>query len=88
MPVNTFQGFNAQDIIPSDSSPITIGGSSIEGLDNGVVLYVGSGGDIQVTMIGSQVVILVNVPSGTFLPIQVNKVWASNTTASNILAFY
>ena len=88
MPVNTFQGFSAEEVTPNDSQPLTIGGSTISGLDNGVTLYVGSGGDIQVTMIGGQVVIFANVPSGSFMPIQVNKVWSSNTTASNIVALY
>ena len=88
MPVNTFQGFNAESVTPSDSQGITIGGSSIDGLDNGVCLYIGTGGDLKVTMVGNQVVTFVNVPNGSFLPIQVKKVWATDTNASDILGLY
>lgn len=88
MPVNTFQGFNAEVIIPDDNNGITIGGSSIEGLDNGVCIYVGTGGNIKVTMVGNQVVTFNNVPNGSFLPIQVKKVWATGTGASDLLGLY
>jgi hypothetical protein len=88
MPTNTFQGFNAVDVTPSDTNNILVGGTTIDGLENGVCLYVGSGGDIKVTMIGGQVVTFVNVPNGSFLPIQVNKVWSSGTGASDIIGLY
>lgn len=88
MPTNTLQGFNASDVTPSDTENITLGGSVIDGLDNGVCLYIGSGGDVKVTMIGGQTVTFANVPNGSFLPIQVNKVWATGTGASSIIALY
>lgn len=88
MPTNTFQGFNAMDITPSDTNNVTLGGQTIDGLENGVCLYVGSGGDIKVTMIGGQTVTFANVPNGSFLPIQVNKVWQTGTGASSILGLY
>ena len=53
---------------------------------NGVALYVGTGGDLTVTMSGSVVdVVFKNVPDGTFLPIAVEKVKAA-TTAADVLA--
>lgn len=88
MPVNTFQGFNAEVVTPNDSANITIGGSSIDGLDSGVCLYIGTGGDIKVTMVGTQIVTFFNVPNGSFLPIQVKKVFATDTTASDILGLF
>lgn len=88
MAVFQFQAYNAESITPNDASNVTIGGVAIEGLDSGVCLYIGVGGDIQVTMIGGQVVLFENVADGSFLPIQVKKVWQSNTNASSILALY
>jgi len=88
MPVNTFQGFNAEAITPDDNNNITIGGSTIDGLDNGVCIYVGTGGNIKVTMVGGQVVTFNNVPNGSFLPIQVKKVWSTGTGASDLLGLY
>lgn len=50
-------------------------------------LYVGVGGNIRVTDINDNVT-YVNVPSGSILPIQVSKVLATSTTATNIVALY
>jgi hypothetical protein len=88
MAVYQFQAYNAEDIVPSDSSNITIGGTSIDSLESGVCLYVGIGGDLRVTMIGGQVVLFQQVASGSFLPIQVKKVWQTGTNATAILALY
>jgi hypothetical protein len=88
MPVNTLQGLNAQSITPDDSNDITLGGTAIDGLDNGVCPYVGTTGDVKVTMVGGQVVTFTNVQGGTFMPIQIKKLWSSDTTASDFVALY
>lgn len=52
-------------------------------------VYVGTGGDIEVMMTageGTEKHLFQNVVSGSFLPIQVKRVLATNTTASNLLA--
>ena len=56
---------------------------------NGAALYVGTGGDVAVVMQGiagslSNDVIFKNVPSGTFLPIAVDFLCSTGTTASDI----
>lgn len=51
-------------------------------------LYVGTGGNLKVTMSGGDDVTFVNIADGSFLPILVDKVFATGTTASNILALY
>ena len=88
MPTNTLQGFNANEITPIDSANITLGGPIIDGLDNGVCLYVGTTGDVKVTMIAGQTVTFTNVQGGSILPIQINKLWATGTTALNFVAVY
>lgn len=83
------QAFNAEVVTPNDNADLTLsGGAIVEGSNNGACLYIGTGGDLQVTMLGGQVVVFTNVPNGTFMPIQVRKVWATNTTASDILTLY
>ena len=57
---------------------------------NGAALYVGTGGNVAVVMQGvagslSNDVIFKNVPSGTFLPIAVDFLCSTGTTASDIL---
>ena len=80
---------------------------SSDSLDTGVylgsaALYVGTGGDLLVTLAygsddgafaGGGSTLFKNVPSGTFLPIIVDYVWADDgsttvTTAADIIALY
>ena len=51
-------------------------------------VYVGGGGDVKVTMQDSGEVIFVAVPTGTTLPIQVKKVFATGTDATDIVALW
>lgn len=52
-------------------------------------LFVGTKGNLKVTLYGGTEVTLKNVPSGTFLRgIYVNKVFATGTTAKDIVAIY
>ena len=60
---------------------------------NSAALYVGTGGDLVVTIVGSETpVMFKNVPDGSFLPIIVSNVWEWGdmgiTTASDIIAIY
>ena len=48
-------------------------------------LYIGTGGNVAVTMAGGGNVTFPNVPSGAILPIVVSKVLASGTGASDIV---
>lgn len=50
-------------------------------------LYVGSAGSVAVTDLNGNVT-YANVMAGSILPIQVTKVLATGTTASNIVAMY
>lgn len=52
-------------------------------------LFIGVGGDVVVDMADTgSTITFKNVPSGTFMPILVNRVRATNTTATNIVAVY
>lgn len=74
---STAPAFDARDITPSDVTEIP-GTRSI---------YVGTGGALTVRMVSGQQVTFNGVPSGTMLPIQVDKV-LSTTTASQLVALY
>jgi hypothetical protein len=88
MASDTLQGRNAFTVTPDDNADIDFGGITANSLDTGGVLYIGTGGDLKVTMIGGQTVTFVNIPNGAFMPIQVKKVWASDTNASDIIALF
>lgn len=58
------------------------------GNNNGCVLYVGSSGDLKITTVGGDVVSLVGISGGQFIPIHVSKVWDSGTSAGDIIALW
>ena len=53
---------------------------------NSFLLYVGTGGDIEIVTSSPIPVLMKNVGDASFIPINVGRVNASNTTASNIIA--
>lgn len=54
----------------------------------GCVLYIGTGGILRVLTAGGDDITFNNIPNGTFLPVQVIRVFASDTTALNIIALW
>lgn len=56
--------------------------------NEGCVLYIGTGGNLRVMTAGGDDVVFSNVLGGTTLPVQVIRVYATNTTASNIVAMW
>lgn len=49
-------------------------------------LYVGGAGNLRVLTAGGEDVTFVGVLAGTVYPVNVTRVWATNTTATDILA--
>ena len=60
--------------------------SDVTVFDAPQAIYVGTGGDIALRLIGdSTVVTYKNVPSGSWLPVLADKVMSTDTTASDIV---
>lgn len=75
---------SAFEITPSDTT--TFG---IDPKMPNAGLYIGTGGDVAVTMAGTgEEIVFTNVVSGTFLPILVSQVLSTGTDASDILGLY
>ena len=70
---------NAAAVTPSDSTDLSYISRA---------LYVGTGGNIVVTMMGGGDVTFTNVQDGSNLPIRVSRVKSTSTTASNIVNIY
>jgi hypothetical protein len=51
-------------------------------------IYVGTGGDLKVTLTAGQVVTFKNLAGGIVHPICARLVWATDTTASDIVGLY
>ncbi len=63
------------------SSQTTIG-------NTGSVLYIGGAGNVTLTTTGNNIVTLVGLNTGQFVPVQSLKVWATGTTATDIIALW
>ena len=85
MSYNKLQVGRAAAVTPSDTVniPALTGGSN-----NGCVLYVGGAGNLKVLTAGGDEVTFTAIPVGTFVPVQVLKVFATGTTATNIVALW
>lgn len=51
-------------------------------------LYIGGAGNVRVTTIGGDDIVFTALPVGTILPVQVLKVWSTNTTATLIVGLF
>ena len=85
MPNPRFQAGKAKVVTPSDTVDIT---KNVSDVNTGCVLYVGTGGTLKVKTIGGDEVTFVNIQDGSFLPVQVLRVFATGTSATNILALW
>jgi len=57
-------------------------------LQNVAVVYVGGAGNIKVTTANGDVATFNGLNAGTVLPVQVLRVWATGTTATNLIGIY
>ena len=64
-------------ITPSDSTDLVTVSRAV---------YVGTTGNMKVTMQDSGTVLFTGIPAGTTLPIRVSRIWSTTTTASTIIA--
>lgn len=76
----------AKSVTPSDTLeiPNISGGEK----NHGCVLYIGIGGSVKVKTSGGDEVTYLNVPSSSFIPVSVVKVFATGTSASGIIAHW
>jgi hypothetical protein len=85
MAYQKLQAGRAASVTKSDTVDIP---SVSGGENNGCVLYVGTGGILRVLTVGGDDVTFTNVPNGSFIPVQVIRVFASTTSATNIIALW
>ncbi len=79
MAAREYTASNASAITPHDTNKI----------DGTAGIYVGGTGNLKVDMCGGDTgITFAGVPAGTILPIQVVKVYATGTSATNIVGLY
>lgn len=81
MNANIFTAVGKNYVIYIASPQSTIG-------NQGCVLYIGGSGNVTMTTNGNDVVTLVGLNTGQFVPVQCVKVFATGTTATNIIALW
>lgn len=85
MAYQKLQASRASVVTKSDTVDIPNPGN---GAVEGCVLYVGTGGILRVLTAGGDDITFQGVPNGTFIPVQVVRVFDSTTTALNIVALW
>jgi hypothetical protein len=88
MAYQKLQASRASIVTPSDTVDIPSVSDSNGRGNNGCVLYVGIGGDLRVLTAGGDDVVFTGFPDGGFLPVNVVRVFTTNTTASSIVALW
>ena len=71
-------GYNAATITPDDGADLPTASRAI---------YVGTAGDLAITMVGGGTLTLKNVPAG-ILPLRVRRVLATGTSAADLVAVW
>ena len=74
--------------IPATAFPATSKFNAYGGNNNGCLLYVGGAGNLEVKTAGGDKVSFSNVAEGFVLPVNVIQVFATGTTATNIVALW
>ncbi|MHA2084175.1 MAG: spike base protein, RCAP_Rcc01079 family [Candidatus Thorarchaeota archaeon] len=85
MAYQKLQGRRALLVTPSDTDEIP---AITGGTNNGCVLYIGTPGNVRVKTIGGDDVTFTGVYAGQFFPVQVIQVFATGTTAGEIVALW
>jgi hypothetical protein len=88
MAYQKLQAGRASAVVASDTLDIPSISSENGRGNNGCVLYVGAGGDLRVLTVGGDDVTFTAFPSGSFLPVNVLRVFSTNTTATGIVALW
>lgn len=79
LPGGDAPGKGAVAVVPHNTNKLTSASRA---------LWVGSAGNLTVLMEGGQTVTFSGVPGGSWMPIRVQRVNSTGTTASNIVAVF
>ena len=89
MAYQKLQAYRTAGVTPSDTVDIpSISTDPGASKNNGCVLYIGAGGTLRVLTVGGDDVTFAGINSGTFIPVQVLRVFSTGTTASSIIALW
>ena len=82
------QAGRAAAVTPSNTDNIPNVATEDGSGNNGCVLYVGGAGTLKVKTVCGDEVTFVGITAGSFIPVQVLQVFATGTSATNIIALW
>jgi len=88
MAYQKLQAERAAVVTPSNTADIPSVSTADGTGNNGCVLYVGVAGDVKVKTVGGDEVVFTGILAGSFIPVQVLRVFVTGTTATNIVALW
>jgi len=88
MAYQKLQAYRAAAVTPSNTTDIPSVSTQDGSGNNGCVLYIGGDGDVKVTTAGGDTVTFVGLTAGSFVPVQVVRVWSTGTNATDIIALW
>lgn len=88
MSYQKLQAYRAAAVTPSNTTDIPSVSTQDGSGNNGCVLYIGGDGDVKVTTAGGDTVTFVGLTAGSFVPVQVVRVWSTGTNATDIIALW
>lgn len=86
--VDTFGHFKPELAAPYDHGVAVTTSDTVDLVDVSCALWVGGAGNVKVDTLGGETVIFTAVPAGTELKIRAKRVYATLTTATNIVAMW
>ena len=77
-------------VLSSNIFPLGTEDYKVYNTDNsqGPVLFVGTGGNLNIATVGGDEVLLTNLNNASFIPIMVSRVLSTNTSCSDIIALW
>lgn len=84
---NPYASFSITPIAPATKAAAVTPSDSVDLTTTAKSLYIGTTGDVKVTLAGGSTVTFSAHPVG-YLLAEVARVWSAGTTASNILALF
>jgi len=77
-------------VLSSNIFPLGTEDYKVYNTDNsqGPVLFVGTGGNLNIATVGGDEVLLTNLNNASFIPIMVSRVLSTNTNCSDIIALW
>lgn len=79
--------FSSRDTAPAQDAAL-VTPSDTGAISQCRALFVGGAGNLRVTTVRGTDLVLTGVPAGAILPLAVSRVWATNTTATNIAVLF